>query len=65
MITKFERWMLQRIFNRTIIQGYHHKNLEIIFDILKKSMRNEFVEDTETSRIEFLKEYLDKGSKIK
>ena len=45
-ITRFERWMLKRIFKRIVIQSEHHQNnITETFQMMRDACNEQFTED--------------------
>ncbi len=61
-ITKFERWMLKRIFSRIVQQGPHHmQNIREVYLLLDQEVKKQFYEDNDATRREYLTEQFEAG----
>ena len=62
MITKFERWMLKRIFSRIVQQSPNHmKNIQEVYRLLDQEVKNQFYEDNDATRRAYLTEQFEEG----
>lgn len=56
-LTKFQIWLLKRIFKSAVVQGYHHtSNIATIYSLLRQAACDEFTEDNEVTIDDFLRE---------
>ena len=56
-LTKFERWMLRRIFRRAMAQSpAHPNNIRDIYSLVREAARKEFYEDNDPTLNLFLQE---------
>lgn len=63
-MTKFEIWLLKRIFKKAVRQGYSHEdNITYIYELIKDAVQYEFTEDNRPTRDAFLKELFNKSQK--
>lgn len=63
-LSKFEIWMLKRIFKRAVKQSYYHgDNIGMIFKFLRKAVDNQFVEDNIITLDVYMREKFDGSQK--
>lgn len=61
-ITKFERWMLKKIFSRIMQQGPHHmQNIQEVYRLVDQAAKKQFNEDNDATRLEYLTEQFEAG----
>ena len=61
-ITKFQKWILRKIFRDIVTQGPHHENNIIeVYTLLREEADREFNEDNIPTRNSFLTECFEKS----
>ena len=56
-LTRFETWMLRKIFGRLVVQSREHQaNIIEAYRLLAEASRAEFTEDNEATQYDFLRE---------
>lgn len=61
-ITKFEQWMLKRIFSRIVRQSPNHmRNIQEVYRLLDQAAKKEFYEDNDAIRRGYLTEQFEAG----
>jgi hypothetical protein len=49
-ITKFQTWLLKRIFRKLVKQGpMHQKNVIAVYSLMQSALKNEFTEDNDAT----------------
>jgi len=61
-ITKFERWMLKKIFSRIMQQSPHHmQNIQEVYRLVDQAAKKQFNEDNDAERRAYLTEQFEAG----
>jgi len=61
-ITKFEQWILKRIFSRIVRQSPNHmRNIQEVYRLLDQAVKKEFYEDNDATRRGYLAEQFEAG----
>lgn len=63
-ISKFQIWVLKKIFKKTIIQGYAEKNLTVIYKLMHDAAEETFCEDNVSTLDNYLRYCFSKSSKL-
>lgn len=60
VLSKFEKWMLQRIIRKAVIQDYNHgTNIMSIYKMVRDACDQEFTEDNVYTRDDSLREWFE------
>ena len=59
-MTKFDSWILTRIFKKQVTQGGHAKNIQELYTMIRDAAAKEFYEDNHPAIDEYLQEWFDK-----
>ena len=63
-LSKLQIWLLKKIFTKSVVQGFDHKNnITNIYRLLYKAAQDQFTEDNKPTLDHFLNECFQEGLK--